>query len=63
MNINSTLDFVFPRAVEGHFSHPLGREWMNMTDHVTPLLAELIGEPNIFLKITPTDAIMLGRVF
>ncbi|KDQ60732.1 hypothetical protein JAAARDRAFT_172871 [Jaapia argillacea MUCL 33604] len=31
------------RAVEGHFSHPHGREWMNITDHVNPLLAELTG--------------------
>lgn len=34
----------FPRAVEGHFKHPHGREWMNIADTVTPLLAELVGE-------------------
>ncbi|KAG6335194.1 hypothetical protein ID866_3888 [Astraeus odoratus] len=31
------------RAVEGHFDHPHGREWMNIADTVTPLLAELVG--------------------
>ncbi|KAG1756542.1 pyridoxal phosphate-dependent transferase [Suillus paluster] len=31
------------RAVEGHFAHPYGREWMNIADTVTPLLAELVG--------------------
>jgi hypothetical protein len=32
------------RAVEGHFAHPYGREWMNIADTVTPLLAELVGK-------------------
>ncbi|EPQ58202.1 kynureninase [Gloeophyllum trabeum ATCC 11539] len=31
------------RAVEGHFSHPHGREWMNIADRVTPYLARLLG--------------------
>jgi hypothetical protein len=31
-------------AVQGHFAHPYGREWMNIADTVTPLLAELVGE-------------------
>ncbi|KAI0318648.1 pyridoxal phosphate-dependent transferase [Amylostereum chailletii] len=31
------------KAVEGHFSHPHGRDWMSITDHVNPLLAELLG--------------------
>ncbi|KAG6376446.1 pyridoxal phosphate-dependent transferase [Boletus reticuloceps] len=31
------------RAVNGHFKHPHGREWMNIADTVTPLLAELVG--------------------
>ncbi|KAI6045399.1 pyridoxal phosphate-dependent transferase [Pisolithus marmoratus] len=31
------------RAVEGHFDHPHGREWMNIADTVTPLLADLVG--------------------
>jgi hypothetical protein len=31
-------------AVEGHFSHPHGREWMYLADRVTPLLAGLVGE-------------------
>jgi len=30
-------------AVEGHFAHPHGRPWKDMTDHVNPLLAELVG--------------------
>ena len=34
----------FHRAVEGHFKHPHGREWMDIADTVTPLLAELVGE-------------------
>ncbi|TDL27356.1 kynureninase, partial [Rickenella mellea] len=34
-------------AVEAHFTHPLGRPWMNMVDLVNPLLAELLGaQPN-----------------
>lgn len=32
------------RAVQGHFAHPYDREWMNIADTVTPLLAELVGE-------------------
>ncbi|OAX43542.1 kynureninase [Rhizopogon vinicolor AM-OR11-026] len=31
------------RAVEGHFAHPYGREWVNITDTVTPSLADLVG--------------------
>ncbi|KIJ68990.1 hypothetical protein HYDPIDRAFT_172492 [Hydnomerulius pinastri MD-312] len=31
------------RAVEGHFKHPHGREWMNIADTVTPLLAMVVG--------------------
>ncbi|KAG2157340.1 pyridoxal phosphate-dependent transferase [Suillus clintonianus] len=31
------------RVVKGHFSHPYGREWVNIADTVTPLLAELVG--------------------
>jgi kynureninase len=30
-------------AVQGHFDHPLGREWTKLTDHVHPLMAELVG--------------------
>lgn len=29
--------------MEGHFDHPLNRPWMSITDHVNPLLAELVG--------------------
>jgi hypothetical protein len=42
------------RAVEGHFAHPYGREWVNITDTVTPLLAELVGK---YYKILP-EALM-----
>ncbi|EIN07460.1 kynureninase [Punctularia strigosozonata HHB-11173 SS5] len=31
------------RAVEGHFDHPHGREWMNIADTVHPFLADLVG--------------------
>ena len=31
------------RAVQGHHDHPHGREWVNLTNHVNPLLAELLG--------------------
>jgi kynureninase len=31
------------RAVQGHHDHPHGREWVNITDHVNPLLSELLG--------------------
>lgn len=34
------------RAVAGHFDHPHGREWMNIADTVTPLLADLVGVYN-----------------
>lgn len=38
------LTHSFLRAVEGHFKHPHGREWMNIAETVTPLLAQLVGE-------------------
>ena len=38
------IDISRLRAVEGHFAHPDGRDWMNITDHVNPLLAELVGD-------------------
>ncbi|KAL0569890.1 Kynureninase (L-kynurenine hydrolase) [Marasmius crinis-equi] len=41
--IEEELDVWGGRAVVGHFSHPHGRPWANCTDHVVPLLAELIG--------------------
>ncbi|TFY70378.1 hypothetical protein EVG20_g2647 [Dentipellis fragilis] len=31
------------RGVVAHFAHPKGRDWMTITDHVNPLLADLIG--------------------
>ena len=36
-----------PRAVLGHHDHPRGREWMKITDHVNPILAELLGRENV----------------
>ncbi|KAF9246192.1 pyridoxal phosphate-dependent transferase [Melanogaster broomeanus] len=41
--LQQELDVWANRAVEGHFNHPYGREWMNIADTVTPLLAELVG--------------------
>jgi hypothetical protein len=38
-----TAIFHVRRAVQGHHDHPYGREWVNITDHVNPLLAELLG--------------------
>ncbi|KAI0306522.1 kynureninase [Multifurca ochricompacta] len=38
-----TAIFHVLRAVQGHHDHPHGREWMNITNHVNPLLAELLG--------------------
>lgn len=32
------------RAVEGHFDHPHERPWVKMTDHVNPLMADVIGK-------------------
>jgi len=34
---------IIPRAVEGHFAHPHGRNWKDITDHVNPILATLAG--------------------
>ena len=31
------------RGVEGHFDHPHSRNWKDITDHVNPLLASLVG--------------------
>jgi len=31
------------RAVEGHFRHPRGRDWLTITDSVHPLLAKIVG--------------------
>lgn len=31
------------RAVEGHFDHPHGREWVKLTDRVNPLMADIVG--------------------
>lgn len=31
------------RAVVGHFSHPHQRKWVSFADHITPLMAELVG--------------------
>ena len=39
-----TALFHVRRAVLGHHDHPHGREWVNITDHVNPLLAELLGK-------------------
>ncbi|KAA1474918.1 kynureninase [Dentipellis sp. KUC8613] len=31
------------KGVVAHFAHPKGRDWMTITDHVNPLLADLVG--------------------
>ncbi|KAG1803654.1 pyridoxal phosphate-dependent transferase [Suillus plorans] len=41
--LQEELDVWGTRAVQGHFAHPYDREWMNIADTVTPLLAELVG--------------------
>jgi hypothetical protein len=59
-----TAVFHVRRAVQGHHDHPYGREWVYITDHVNPLLAELLGSeifavcpwgpcawPNIFSRL------------
>jgi hypothetical protein len=55
----------FPRAVEGHFKHPYGREWMDIADTVTPLLAELVGEftlqKYIHMRFPGSDICILRR--
>jgi kynureninase len=50
-----TANFHVRRAVQGHHDHPYGREWVNITDHVNPLLAELLGR-EIFLLSAPWSA-------
>jgi kynureninase len=45
------LDVDIARGVEGHFDHPHGREWTNMTEHVHPLLAEVVGQSSIVYLI------------
>ncbi|KAI0093620.1 kynureninase [Irpex rosettiformis] len=37
------LDVWGSRAVEGHFDHPHGRDWMHIADHVHPYFAEIVG--------------------
>jgi hypothetical protein len=49
------------RAVQGHHDHPYGREWINITDHVNPLLAELLGREKK-LHSTP-GVLVLGLTF
>ncbi|ESK96865.1 kynureninase [Moniliophthora roreri MCA 2997] len=41
--VQEELDVWATRAVIGHFSHPHGRKWVSFTDHITPLIAELVG--------------------
>jgi hypothetical protein len=36
-------DFFFYRGVEGHWSHPHGRNWKDIANCVHPDLAELVG--------------------
>ncbi|KAG8833523.1 Kynureninase (L-kynurenine hydrolase) [Serendipita sp. 399] len=41
--ISEEMDVWGKRAVEGHFDHPHGRNWKDITDHVNPILASLVG--------------------
>ncbi|KIM62414.1 hypothetical protein SCLCIDRAFT_9101 [Scleroderma citrinum Foug A] len=41
--IEEELQVWATRAVEGHFNHPHHREWMDIANTVTPMLADLIG--------------------
>ncbi|KAL1944564.1 hypothetical protein VTO73DRAFT_2994 [Trametes versicolor] len=41
--IEEELDVWGTRAVEGHFDHPLGRDWMFIADTVHPHLAQIVG--------------------
>ncbi|KAG2349661.1 kynureninase [Suillus weaverae] len=41
--LQEELDVWGTRAVEGHVAHPYGREWVEIANTVTPLLAELVG--------------------
>lgn len=38
------IPYLACRAVGGHFEHPYGREWKDITNTVTPFLAELVGK-------------------
>jgi kynureninase len=58
--ISPTAIFHVRRAVQGHHDHPYGREWVNITDHVNPLLAELLGGENF--AVCP-GALVLGLTF
>ncbi|KLO12610.1 kynureninase [Schizopora paradoxa] len=40
--VRQELEIWAKRGVEGHFNHPEGRPWSS-TDHINPLLAELVG--------------------
>lgn len=39
---------IVDRAVEGHFDHPHGRDWMHIADHVHPYFAEIVGKFALF---------------
>ncbi|KAG8812736.1 Kynureninase (L-kynurenine hydrolase) [Serendipita sp. 401] len=41
--ISEEMDVWGKRAVEGHFDHPHGRNWKDITDHANPILASLVG--------------------
>ncbi|KAI0341706.1 kynureninase [Trametopsis cervina] len=41
--ISEELDVWGTRAVEGHFDHPHGRDWMRIADHIHPHFADLVG--------------------
>ncbi|KAI0375030.1 kynureninase [Pilatotrama ljubarskyi] len=41
--VEEELEVWATRAVEGHFDHPLGRDWMYIADTVHPHLANIVG--------------------
>ncbi|KZP24787.1 kynureninase [Athelia psychrophila] len=48
-------------GVEGHFAHPLGREWTTIQDQCTPILAKIVGakEPEVACMGTLTTNLHL----
>lgn len=43
-------------GVVGHFDHPLNRPWVEYTNKLTPLMAEVVGKPPT--KISPTKYLL-----
>ena len=39
-------------AVEGHFEHPEGREWLNLVNGVAPHLAKIVGKLYLAFRVS-----------